>query len=369
MQRLARVLEESLCGGLESGAPIRRQVLARPMEDRIGWAGVDFLTKSTAWSESDRPTSASCRRHPFVNVGCLRGVGDGAALPGMRHSWRFLSGYMEAEILGWLRAEASDSLRVWKADASAERLGSTASEEAPWLESTKYVLSGKVSDQCFSKSVNDRDVSQTLPAPRLCAFVRAFTAVNQDRVLEMVAKIQNSLERISETEDIGKNGRFVLEKSVSEWFLVVAEIHIIDGPRGIAEARHVDGAAGCLTMGITLFGRRDLRCWPRAKADEEKDGVVDEPSHVDGLAPGSVYIGTLAGPEHQAAHADVQDSLLGDHSVTLIVRTCLFPYNQARRMKQMASPAVTFRAVMGGIVASLANEWRLPTMSECDAHL
>ena len=100
-----------------------------------------------------------------------------------------------------------------------------------------------------------------------------------------------------------------------------------------------------------------------------KDGVVDEPSHVAGLAPGSVYLGTLAGPEHQAAHAEVQDSLLWGHSVTLIVRTCLFPYNQSRRMRQMASPAVTFRAVMDGIVASFANAWRLPTMSECLAHL
>ena len=278
---------------------------------------------------------------------------------------------MEAEILGWLRAEAADKFRGWKGDAKAvDRLGGAASEEVlSGAPSTKYVLSGKVSDQCFSKSLNGREVSQTLPAPRLCAFVRAFTAVNQNLVFEMVAKIQNSLERISETEDIGKNGRFVLEKSVSEWFLVVAEIHIIDGPRGIAEARHVDGAAGCITMGITLFGRRDLRCWPRAKADEEKDGVVDGPSHVVGLAPGSVYMGTLAGPEHQAAHADVQDSLLCGHSVTLIVRTCLFPYDRSRGMKVMAYPPVTFRAVMDGIVASLANEWRLPTMSECHAHL
>ena len=96
--RLGRVLEESLGNGLGSGAPIRLQVSARPMEDRIGWAGADLLTKQTAWAARDRPTSASCRCHPFVNPGCLRGVGDGKALPGFRHSWRFLSGYMEAEI-------------------------------------------------------------------------------------------------------------------------------------------------------------------------------------------------------------------------------------------------------------------------------
>ena len=95
-------------------------------------------------------------------------------------------------------------------------------------------------------------------------------------------------------------------------------------------------------MGITLFGRRDLRIWPRAEAVEQEEGVVDEPSLVAGLAPGSVYMGTLAAPEHQAVHANGQNSLLrARHSVTLIVRTTLFPYNQSRRMRQMASPAVT----------------------------
>ena len=123
-------------------------------------------------------------------------------------------------------------------------------------------------------------------------------------------------------------------------------------------------------MGITLFGRRDLRIWPRAEAVEQEEGVVDEPSLVAGLAPGSVYMGTLAAPEHQAVHAHAPDSLLrGRHSVTLSVRTCLFPYNQSRRMRQMASLAVTFQAVVAEIVASLANEWRLPTLSECQAHV
>ena len=41
VQRLARALRESLGEGLDSRAPIRLQVSSRPMEDRLGWAGVD----------------------------------------------------------------------------------------------------------------------------------------------------------------------------------------------------------------------------------------------------------------------------------------------------------------------------------------
>ena len=81
-------------------------------------------------------------------------------------------------------------------------------------------------------------------------------------------------------------------------------------------------------------------------------------------------MGTLAGPEHQAAHGDVQDSLLGGHSVTLIVRTSLFPYERSRLMiKGSAKPAVTFEAITSELVASLADEWRLPTMAECDMQM
>ena len=74
-------------------------------------------------------------------------------------------------------------------------------------------------------------------------------------------------------QDIGATGRFVLEKSVHQWFAVAGEIHIIDAPSGIAEARHVHGAAGCYVVCVTLLGRRDLRRWPRAKVAEKKEDV------------------------------------------------------------------------------------------------
>ena len=58
VQWLARALKESLGDGDDTSAPIRKQVSARPMEDRLGWAGVELLTKLTCWSAGDRPTTA-----------------------------------------------------------------------------------------------------------------------------------------------------------------------------------------------------------------------------------------------------------------------------------------------------------------------
>ena len=360
MQRLERELRKQLGFGLDSNAPVRREVLSRQVQNHIGWAGADFSAALTAWAPNARPSAASCLGHPFLNAGRLQNVGDGQVMAGRRHGWRFLSGFMEPEILCWLRAEVECQLGSWKHHATASPLNGTGA--------TKFVVPGRVSDQCFSKSLNGMDVSQGLPAPRLRAFVRAFVAVNHRLIVDLAGKIQSRLERLrDEGNDIGPNGRFVLEQSVFRWFLVAAEIYIIDRPRGIEEARHVDGAAGSLTMGITLFGQRDLRIWPRARADEIKDGVDDEPTHVAGLAPGSVYLGTLAGPEHQAAHAEVQDSVHGGHSVTLIVRTSLFPYNQSRLMSQVAKPVITFEAIVSEIVSAFEAGWRLPTMAECES--
>ena len=341
--------------------------MPRATEDRLGAVGIEFLNDVTTLSPGDRPTAASCLGKPFVDIGPLRCLGDGGIFPGMRHAWRVVKGYMEPEILSWLRAEAADQLEAWKRkaqDTEALRQGKKSA--------TKYILSGKVSDQCFSKSLNARDVKDTLPAPRLCAFVRAFVKANEGAIIALAAKCQAKLEQLrAGGENIGANGRFVLEKSVYQWFLVAGEIHIIDSPAGVTERRHVDGAAGCYVMGITLFGRRDIRLWPRAKAEEEKEGVIDEPSHTVGLAPGSVYIGTFTGPEHQAAHTAVQDSLQGGHSVTLILRTSLFPYDKSRGMKQVATPAAVLYALVAEFAAELgaAACWRLPTLEECLAQV
>ena len=125
-------------------------------------------------------------------------------------------------------------------------------------------------------------------------------------------------------------------------------------------------------MCVTLLGRRDLRRWPRAKVAEKKEDVEDDPPfHAVGLAPGSVYLGTFSGPDHQASHAAVQDSLLRGHSVTLIIRTSLFPYNQSRRMNSVANPPAVFFAMVEEFVAELGASvcWRLPTLSQCMAQM
>ena len=97
--------------------------------------------------------------------------------------------------------------------------------------------------------------------------------------------------------------------------------------------------------------------------------MEDEPSHVVGLAPGSVCLVTVSGPDHQASHAVAQDSLLRGHSVTLIIRTSLFPYNQSRRMNAVANPPAVLYAVVEEFVAELGATacWRLPTLSQCQA--
>ena len=130
-----KALAKGLGAGVAPGADVRRKPMPRATEDRVGAVGVDFLDELTAWAPQDRPTAASCLGHPFVDVGPLRCIGDARAFPGRRHSWQLVKGYMEPELLCWLRAEADEKLEVWKAGAmTARRLEPKAATNTYWQE-------------------------------------------------------------------------------------------------------------------------------------------------------------------------------------------------------------------------------------------
>ena len=104
-----RVLKEDMVEGAVPNAEVRRKVRSRAMEDRVGAVGIDLLTQLTSLSPNDRPTSALRLHHPFVDVGPLHCIGDGAAFAGRHRDWRLVRGHMEPGILCWLRLHADRS--------------------------------------------------------------------------------------------------------------------------------------------------------------------------------------------------------------------------------------------------------------------
>ena len=138
-------------------------------------------------------------------------------------------------------------------------------------------------------------------------------------------------------------------------------------PGAWEEPLHQDGGASILHMGLTVYGRRDVR-------------FVQGPGLADVAVrnvPGTVYFGQVTGAEHQVHHraASSQAELLqlpglGQCSVTVMLRTALFPYNRARMRNTTPSPVVVFHALAKSFRESCARgNWRLPSLVECKAAL
>ena len=88
--------------------------------------------------------------------------------------------------------------------------------------------------------------------------------------------------------------------------------------------------------------------------------------------PGTLYIATLTGPEHQAHHSDDHSACLvvpefdRPLSVTVQLRCALFNAARARSSKTTPCPTAFFTAVAKSFTKSLGNcTIRGPTLQEC----
>ena len=155
-----------------------------------------------------------------------------------------------------------------------------------------------------------------------------------------------------------------MQRPMNKWFATVGQLHLFEAPAGLEETKHFDGGASILHMGLTLYGRRQLRFFEGNKARPGE--TVAEMS----LAPGSVYLGTITGGLHQVVHGtprSAHEARLG-HSMTCMVRTSLWPGPRGRIMRMSPKPAPMFAAVAQSFVASLReHSFALPSLAECQA--
>ena len=317
------------------------------LRQTIGPVGVDLLEDFLAWKLEDRPSSASRIDHPFFHPNEL---GFGPIVPcfeGKRHPWTIISGCMPQDVLEWLRQDAAQ-LQEWKrACPKSQRTG------------PKSVLAGRMVPKAASQKMNCLKIGDYLPAPRLRAWLAAFRHLNAESLKRMLAQTQAALRHLSKAQ-LGPNGRHLFDCPVETWFLAAGELHIFDNPAQLREERHQDGGASVLHLNVTLYGRRTLECF----TDQ-----AEPASHSWGLVPGSVYFGTLTGPEHEVTHSlpkSAQETLDG-HSISINLRCCLFPHSRSRSKNTTPSPQVMFRGMVTSFKDALCSEqWRLPSLAECD---
>jgi hypothetical protein len=238
----------------------------------------------------------------------------------------------------------------------------------------KFILSGAVGS-CSSGAMCGLSLDRPLPFRRLLAWHQAFLHVNSKAVAELGAAARAAIGRIP-VADRGTNGQHVLDTPVHDWFLTCGELNISNAGSVASsqeasgpweEPLHQDGGASILHMGLTVYGRRDVR-------------FVQGPGLADVAVrnvPGTVYLGQVTGAEHQVHHrvASCPSELLhlpsfGQTSVTVMLRTALFPFNRARMRNTTPSPVVVFQALARSFRESCARGvWRFPSLAECETAL
>ena len=162
----------------------------------------------------------------------------------------------------------------------------------------------------------------------------------------------------------GENGKRFLKQTVDEWFLSACEATLTDAydeaSGYLGEDHHNDGPMSVFHGGLTLGGRREMRC--------------DVPGYgrmVVCNQPGTFYFGNLSGPPHQVFHkACPQRELahvpgLGYKSVTIMMRTGLHPFGQSRKNNHPTN-APAFRKVIDRVFVEALQDpaVRLPTFEE-----
>ena len=111
--------------------------------------------------------------------------------------------------------------------------------------------------------------------------------------------------------------------------------------------------------GLTISGARDLIC---DLSGSGRLSVFNE--------PGTMYLGNLTGPFHQVFHRRCDDDCvlvpgLGNKSVTVMMRTGLFPHARSRTMRSNTSTPKFFASVTNSFVESMQIDGlRLPTFDE-----
>ena len=115
---------------------------------------------------------------------------------------------------------------------------------------------------------------------------------------------------------------------------------------------HFDGGASLLHMGITIFGSRELRCWPSTAGP---GGQLLQQS------PGSIYVGNMCAIEHQVAHSDDAFGLYQPPAgsgqgleIAVMMRTDVFSQTRGRKMKGKPTPTDVFDLVNPVIAQYLA---------------
>ena len=342
-----------------------RQPWPPSVRQQIGSIGEQFLNALLEWDPRRRPSARFAQTHSYQQPErlALGGYADSdedgkrGFVPrarvlhtGSRHNWNILTGTIGIETLTWLRQDLADPSFL-DIDFEASR------PDVKTEENRKFIMSGKMCAEPASGAMCGLSLARLLPLPRLRAWFAAFKAANADALSEL-NRLARTAATACEAEGQDRNRAHFLASPFDSWFVSAGELVIAKASGDWQEPWHQDGGASVMHLGLTLYGERTMTCRT----------LCAEPDIVVRNVPGTVYWGGLTGPTHGVQHTpSPPDQLLEEtQSVSVMMRTTLFPHTQSRLRGTTPHPVEFFHAISASFAASLADsQWRLPTLAAC----
>jgi hypothetical protein len=322
MQMLFGQLGTPICEALTAlphfpKQPVKKAMVPWPEEvvKALGKEGVAFAANLLLWDPLLRPQAGVwLSRHPFLSPGILRlggsirtdtgafeAVGD-SAYSGERHMWNALEGQLSIEMLAYLQGDPvlDTSSKEHKALAVNFNLSEGQVKDAKSEAGRKFVKAGWAGPRGMASSACCAlSLAKPLPIPRFQSWLAAFMFVNRGALEALRVAGKRRLYRLSE-ESRGQNGLGFMTMDAEQWFsncgeLCVSVPKMADGSYW-EEPEHKDGGASVLHLGLTLFGRRHVRC---SQGGDLPDIFIQ-------CRPGSLYMGGFTGPVHQVCTSSLR---------------------------------------------------------------
>lgn len=169
---------------------------------------------------------------------------------GKRGRFSILLGELSPDVLHHLQQDA-EAIRLGALYASEPHVDSFQEQDDQGL--VKAELFGKLGPVAPA-TLNGRKVVQDLP-PRFSQFVAAFKKLNEKLFNNFDAVLRRAIAIRLRAENGDKNAEHLTKEPSNLWWGSAGSMQVMR-PTSRADSRHIDGGAGILHAGVSVFGER-----------------------------------------------------------------------------------------------------------------
>ena len=303
---------------------------------------------------------------------------------GERAPWKMLQGNMGADVLSYLQDDdfiklSPDDLQAKEWHSFEEPIDTQNKKLSCRQLGCKMIISGGFGTP-NSTTLHGLNIDHPFPMIRVSGWRDAFLERNVTAFENLGKQVVTSMEAISKSARQA-NGEQARTTSWRNWLLSGGNVFLTQADGMLLEEDHVDGGAGIVHLGLTLFGHRHLRAWASRKKPSKESRQAGSKPEVPSVVgkyldlaqePGTVFLSCSSAFRHQVRHTQSADLIqfgnLPGMSLSIMMRSSLFSHCRARLAGSTPSPQCVFKAIAAVFAEwQSANTLHFPSLDEVKA--